>query len=278
MDSGAHFHKSDLQTHSPRDPAWSGPKPTAEDDRKAFAEKFVAACRAKGLEAVAMTDHHDLAFVDYVREAATNETDESGSLLPEEKRLVVFPGVELSLGVPCQALLVLDADFPSDRLPGVLAALSIDPADAAEASATTPQQLAHVQNFEELYELLDRNGWLKGRYAVFPHASDSGHKTLIRKGLHDKYKEMPCVGVYTDGDASKLGEGCTKILEGEDKAWGNKRVAVIQTSDARSDTFATLGKSPTWIKWAAHGGRRCTAPRDSGVDGPSRPSHHLDLR
>jgi chromosome segregation protein len=97
---------------------------------------------------------------------------------------------------------------------------------------------------------LDRHAWLKGRYVVFPHASDGGHKTLIRKGLHDKYKEMPCVGVYTDGDASKLGDGNTKILSGEDKAWGNKRVAVIQTSDTRSDVFSKLAKCPTWIKWA----------------------------
>jgi chromosome segregation protein len=250
VDSGAHFHKSDLQTHSPRDPSWSGTKPTTDDDRRAYAQQFVAACRAKGLDAVAVTDHHDLAFVDYIRDAAAAETDDGGNVLPEQRRLVVFPGVELSLGVPCQALLILYADFPSDRLPGVLAALSIDATDPKAASHQAPQQLSHVQDFKSLYDLLDRNAWLKGRYAVFPHASDGGHKTLIRKGLHDKYKDMPCVGVYTDGAMKKLGEGSTKILAGEDKAWGNKRVAIVQTSDSRSDTFAELGKCPTWIKWA----------------------------
>src|SRR5437773_11392938 len=127
MDSGAHFHKADLQTHSPRDPAWSGVKPSADADRRSLADLFVAACRAKCLDAVALTDHHDFALVDYMREAATNETDELGHPLPEYERLVVFPGLELSLGVPCQALLILDADFPSDRLSGVLGALSIDP-------------------------------------------------------------------------------------------------------------------------------------------------------
>jgi type III restriction enzyme len=250
LDSGAHFHKADLQVHSPRDPAWSGVKPTSEDDRRAFAKKFIAGCREKGLDAVAITDHHDLAFVDYIREAAAAETDDLGDALPAERRLAVFPGVEVSLGVPCQALLILDADFPSDRLPGVLAALSVDPTDLAEASHAAPQQLAHVDDFKALYGLLDRNAWLKDRYVVLPHASDGGLKTLIRKGFHDKYKEMPCVGVYTDGDVKKLGDGNTRILAGEDKAWGNKRVAVIQTSDARSDSFAKLGKFPTWIKWA----------------------------
>jgi len=199
---------------------------------------------------VAITDHHDVAFIDFIREAAANETDDSGQPLTDNQRLVVFPGVELTLSAPCQALLLLDADFPPDRLPAVLTALSIEPEPAASASAAAPQQLGHIQDFKTLYELLDRHAWLKGRYVVFPHAADGGHGTLIRKGFHEKYKEMPCVGVYTDGEASKLGKGSAKILSGGDKAWGNKRVAVMQTSDARTESFASLGKSATWIKWA----------------------------
>lgn len=272
VDKGAHFQKCDLQTHTPRDPAWSGAKPTSDADRRALAKKFVVACREKGLNAVAITDHHDLAFVDYIREAAEAETDDSGVQLPEERRLVVFAGVELSLGVPCQALLILDADFPSDRLPGVLVALSVDACDPADASHTAPQQLSHVGDFTVLYDLLDRHAWLKGRYVVFPHASDGGLKTLIRKGFHDKYKAMPCVGVYTDGDVEKLGEGNTRILAGEDKAWGNKRVAVIQTSDSRSDSFTDLGKFPTWIKWATP---TAEALRQACLAQESRISHSL---
>jgi len=272
MDSVAHFHKTDLQAHSPRDPNWSGVKPTTDGARRAFAQQFVVACRSRSLDAVAVTDHHDLAFVDFIREAAAVETDDAGSLLSEQKRLVVFPGVELSLGVPCQALLILDADFPSDRLPGVIAALSVDATDPKEASHDAPEQLSHVQDFKALYDLLDRNAWLKGRYAIFPHASDGGHKTLIRKGLHDKYKDMPCVGVYTDGEMKKLGAGCTKILAGEDKRWGNKRVAIIQTSDSRSDKFTRLGKCPTWIKWAVP---TAEALRQACLAQESRISHSL---
>lgn len=272
VDSGAHFKKCDLQTHTPRDPAWSGTKPTSDAGRRAFAKKFLAACREKGVDAVAITDHHDLVFIDYVRETAAAETDDSGKPLPDDDRLVVFPAVELTLGVPCQALLILDADFPPDRLPGVLAALSIDAAEATAASHPPPQQLSHVEDFKALYDLLDRNAWLKGRYVVFPHASDGGLKTLIRSGFHDKYKAMPCVGVYTDGGVAKLGEGNTRILAGEDKAWGNKRVAVIQTSDSRSDTFAKLGKFPTWIKWATP---TAEALRQACLAQESRISHSL---
>ncbi len=249
-DSGAHFHKCDLQTHTPRDPDWSGPKPTSDDGRREYADRFIAACRTKGLAAVAVTDHHDVSFIDFVRDAAVAETTAGGGALPDTERLVVFPGIELTLAVPCQALLILDADFPSDQLPNVLQRLGIDQTDPSKKSHKKPQQLAQFPDLKSLHHQLDLAPWLKGRYVVLPNATDGGHGTLIRKGLHEKYKEMPCVGVYTDGDMTKLGDGGMSILCGEDKAWGNKRVAIFQTSDTRSEAFTKLGKFPTWVKWA----------------------------
>jgi type III restriction enzyme len=47
-----------------------------------------------------------------VRAASENELDENGAPFPPERRLVVFPGMELTLDIPCQALLILDADLP----------------------------------------------------------------------------------------------------------------------------------------------------------------------
>ena len=62
MDKGAHFYKCDFQVHTPRDINWDGQGATTDDERKAYAEEFIGACREKGLNAVAITDHHDLAF------------------------------------------------------------------------------------------------------------------------------------------------------------------------------------------------------------------------
>jgi chromosome segregation protein len=109
MDSGAHYYRTDLQIHSPRDPRWSGERPKAPEQRSEWAVKFVAACRAKRLQAVAMTDHHDFVMAPYVRDAAARETDHAGEPLPDHQRLIVFPGLELTLAALCQALLVLDA-------------------------------------------------------------------------------------------------------------------------------------------------------------------------
>ena len=45
------------------------------------------ACRACGLEAIAVTVHQDMVFVPYIRDAPEKETDEAGRALPHEKLL-----------------------------------------------------------------------------------------------------------------------------------------------------------------------------------------------
>jgi type III restriction enzyme len=172
-------------------------------------------------------------------------------VLPAEQQLVVFPGIELTLAVPCQALLIFDADFSESDLARVLNVLSITPADASDAEAAAPSPIAHVTELRTVHEEFDRHTWLKGRYIVLPNVTDKGHGTLLRKQMQQKYVDMPCVGAYVDGSIDKLGDGPRTILAGKDQAWGHKRVAVMQTSDARDGTFADLGTHTTWIKWAA---------------------------
>jgi hypothetical protein len=40
---------------------------------------------------VAITDHHDFALFEYIRRAAEGETNDDGTALDPERRLVVFP-------------------------------------------------------------------------------------------------------------------------------------------------------------------------------------------
>ena len=250
IDSGAHYYKTDLQVHTPRDRSWKGRRPTTDTDRSAHADAFVAACRAIGLAAVAITDHHDFAMIDYIREAAAGERDDDGELLTPERRLVVYPGLELTLAVPCQALLILDAHFPSDRLSSVLERLGIDATDPDLDRHAEPRQLPGFDTLSKLQERLDQADWLRGAYAVFPNVTDSKTHSLIRKKMQQRYAEMPCVGGYIDGPVENIGTGTKRILDGKAQEWGNKRVAVFQTSDSRDETFKTLGQYATWVKWA----------------------------
>lgn len=250
MDKGAHFYKCDFQVHTPRDLNWDGPEVVTDTDRKSFAQKLVAACRSKGIRSVAITDHHDFAFFQYIREAANTEQDAAGVLIPIENRLIVYPGVELTLGIPCQAILILDADFPINDLPSVLTALAITPSPDNQAKIAQIAKLEHIKDFALLYSRLNEQPNIRGRFIVFPHVQDGGTQTLLRSGFNAHYKSMPCVGGYTDGLVSKMNDGCRKIVTGQDANYGNKKIAVIQTSDSRSITFSALGTAPSWIKWA----------------------------
>ncbi len=250
MDKGAHFHKSDFQVHTPRDTNWQGAGAVTDDERRQYAHDFVAACRSKGLNAVGITDHHDLAFFRFIREAAEAESAHDGSPLADELRLTVFPGMELTLAVPCQALLLLDADFPVALLPQVVQALSVTPAPDADAHHAQTHRLEHVKTLVDLYDELNKRDFLRDRFIVLPHVGESGTFTLLRSGFAAKYKSMPCVGGYVDGSVTQHGKGNIDILNGKNKDYGNKAIAVFQTSDNRYRNFSKLGTHVSWVKWA----------------------------
>jgi len=251
MDNGAHFYKCDFQAHTPRDINWDGAGAVTDDERRQYAKEFVADCRAKSINAVGITDHHDVAFFRFIREAALQETDANGQALSPAERLVVFPGMELTLGIPCQAIVLFDADFPVEFLPQALPVLGITAADESAEKHAQVQKL-DIMSLTDLYEALDKLELLRGKFIAFPHVSDGGHKTLLRQGFEKHYISMPCVGGYVDGalPAEPKSAGMRCITNGQDKNWGNKPIGVFQTSDSRSRNFAELGKHVTWVKWA----------------------------
>lgn len=251
MDKGAHFFQCDFQIHSPRDLNWDGPKYTSEEQRKEYATRFIAACRKAKLDAVAITDHHDLAFFRYLKSAAQEELDVNGVNLPTAKQLVVFPGMELTLGSPpCQALLILDADFPVADLQSIPSYLAISTNPESDKSTSHVEPLTNVRDFKELYDRLHEYRHLRGRFIIFPHVKDKGHKTLLRKGFQTYYRDMPCVGGYIDGNVDALGIGNKKITDGEDENYGFKSIGIFQTSDSRANSFKSLGSARTWVKWS----------------------------
>lgn len=253
MDKGAHFFRCDFQVHTPRDAGWGGKDAVSEAERKAYAEELVLACRKKGLGAIAITDHHDFAFFPYVKKAAQKELDDSGKPIADNDKIVVFPGIELTLTAPnCQALLLLDADFPENLLASVLTVFAISPAPSADSKHATVQRVPQnvVSDLSDLYEKLSSHDHLKGRFIVLPNVSETGHGTMLRSGFANFYKHMPCVGGYTDGPISNFGKGNHSIVNGKNRDYGFKSIAVFQTSDNRKRDHSVLGKHTTWVKWS----------------------------
>ena len=253
MDKGAHFYKCDFQVHTPRDAQWSGGDAVADAERKIYAEELILACRKKGLGAIAITDHHDFVFFPFIKKAAQDELDDSGNPVPDNKKIIVFPGIELTLTAPaCQVILLLDSNFPENLLQSVLTALSISPAPATDSKHATvvrvPQNV--ISDLSDLYEKLSSHDYLRGRFIVLPNVSETGYGTMLRSGFGNFYKTMPCVGGYTDGPISNFGTGNISIIQGKNREYGFKAIGVFQTSDSRNRNHADLGKYNTWVKWS----------------------------
>ena len=191
-DKGAHFFRCDLQVHTPRDVNWSGLDAVTHEERRTYAGELVQACRERGLQGIAITDHHDMLFATYIRDAAQEETNQDGTPLPEEQRLFVFPGMELTLGVPCQALLLFDAEFPDDLFPLAMTALAITPNAPTEAKTGQTRRLDHITSLKGLKEDLDTHEFFCVTATRFyPTSQMRGIAcfcSIFRVGLADKVR------------------------------------------------------------------------------------------
>lgn len=252
MDKGNHFQKCDLQMHSPRDRNWKGGNKVTEEERQNYSKDFIKECREAGLSAIAITDHHDMVFYEYINKAASEERDGEGNPISEQDRIIIFPGVELTLHhPPMQGLLIFDANFPEALFPTVLGALSIAQAAKEDSKTTTTENIPSdaINGINALHAKLDATDGVKGRYVFLPHVKEKGHKTLMRDGFHEAYAKMPCVGGYVDGKFEGGGTGYMKVLNGEVDAYGFKSLAVIQTTDYRGTDILKDINIATWIKW-----------------------------
>jgi type III restriction enzyme len=174
MDNGAHFYRSDFQVHSPRDRGWTGNKfgvnPDAleslsaeqekqiTDDRIQFAKEYLLKARSAGLNAIAITDHHDVVSVKLIRKVAEEENQALIDASQFEKIITIFPGIELTLANPAsQCLLIFDADFSDANLDSVINFLGITPSNEFEKSTIETQRISQeiINDLVHLHKKLD---------------------------------------------------------------------------------------------------------------------------
>lgn len=268
MDKGAHFYRCDFQVHSPRDIAYTGNKYGLNSDeienitleqkekiiseREQFSKEYLQKIRDAGLNAIAMTDHHDVVFVKQFRKVAEAQNQIYKSNSEFDKIITVFPGIEMSLANPAsQCIIIFDSDFSDSNLDSILHFFGINPTSEFEKVTTPTLKISQniINNLEHLHEKLDELGYCKGRYVVLPNVGKSGDHTIMRSGFHEHYRKMPCVGGYVD-KAISTESGYQNKLNGGDINYGNKSIALISTSDNRYEDGREFGKFSTWIKWA----------------------------
>jgi len=268
MNKGAHYYKCDFQVNSPRDIAWTGRKFGVEpeniseltsdqieeidQERIQFAKEYLEKIRNEGLNAIAITDHHDVTFSKVIRAEAQKQNEAFITSGEIEKTITVFPGIELSLSNPAsQAIIIFDAEFDDAHLDAVLNLLGGNPSNPNEKNTCETHRISQdiINNLVGLHKKLDEVAYCKGRYIVLPNITKGGGHSILRTGFHEHYRKMPCVGGYVDKAISD-DSGYQNKINGGDLNYGNKSVGVISTSDNRYEDGRELGKYYTWIKWA----------------------------
>lgn len=260
----ASWRKCDFQVHTSRDPNWAGDRPvglgeviqetgaqaTAQDvdaARRQWASEFIDQCVAKGLEAVALTEHHEMVMVSYVQQAIATrkKTDPDFDLW-------LFPGMELTASGGKQCLIIFDADLSEDWRRQAQGKLGIAYADQDDKAAKSAKVTQLALNYAEIAKDLDTLDGLRGRYIVLPNVSQGNNHTVLVDGAHGDFRRMPYVGGYLDQGQTidTLGPKNRKRLSGTDKTWSVRQIYPLPTSDSRSADYATLGQNKSWIKLA----------------------------
>lgn len=245
---GAVWRKTDFQIHTPRDAQWKGGENLSggsleeEDARRKWADDFITACLDKGLAAIAITDHHDICMIPYVRDAIQRRGC--------AELLWLFPGVEITCKDAVQALILFDSTVDY----GAVAALfngAIKNTGVYEPHAAKGPDIGADgcgRSLSEFIQEVKTLAVVKDRCIVLPHAGEGGHKTILRDGFHNLFKEADCDGFYCEHGIDAFKVGSLKVFRGEIEAWGKRRRGVITTGDNRSSGYERLGVFPTWIR------------------------------
>lgn len=246
---GAKWQKCDFHLHTPASNCFR--------DRTVTAEQWVDKCLDQHLDCVAVTDHNTGAWVDKIKEAA------------QDKRLVVFPGVELTCDTSKVHILVLfDIDKNTQYVEDFIIKCGIERKDFATSDASSPKSCmeiiqlahdcgglaipAHIDEFNGL-GLLSRKvigevfslDILNGAQFVFSEFTQSGLKIEdICQSYNARYGR-------TAGDIGK--DQIKQYYQCVQEAI-KKNVALLAFSDNPDETNPSkhgidgIGKAYTWIK------------------------------
>src|SRR5262249_26202726 len=118
--------------------------------RAIWAKGFVDQCIAKGLEAIALTDHHEMIMVSYVQQEIADRKKANPNFA-----LWLFPGMELTASGGKQCLIIFDADLSEEWRKQAQGKLGIVYADLDEKSAKGPPVTQLSSNYADIGSLLD---------------------------------------------------------------------------------------------------------------------------
>jgi hypothetical protein len=211
-----------------------------EAGRDLWADKFVQQCLLKSIDAIGITDHHDIVMYPYVERAISRSEAAKG-------KLWLFPGIEVTCQDAVQCLILFDVSTePSvtKRIFGKMPRVAEPDANLGRA----PQADVCGVGIDDFIAAAMEDVEFKGRSIVLPHASKGGHKDILRKGFHPRFAELEVDGVYNEQHFLRLDQATLKKIYGETPEWGDRRRGILTTGDNRSALFEALASNPCWVR------------------------------
>jgi len=226
---GSKWRKWDLHIHTPASYDWGGGEITADD--------LIDKAKESGLEAIAVTDHHSVGWVDAVGKAS------------KDQGITVLPGIELRTDKGNNGIHIIGifdegikAKFIYDKILSVLGF-----SDADINAKGNKQVYCH---YEDACKLIKKEGGLVFLHAGNKHCGieqlDSDARSLLKKDMAD------LVDVLEVSDAAQLNDYREKVFPNVGKEW-----PIIVTSDSidrstltytKGHSLEAIGKAFTWIK------------------------------
>lgn len=231
----AQFWCCDLQTHSPLEPEFRpGVDRVDKAALEAAAERYVEGAVQKGLDAVAITDHNSVGFVEALRKAAAG-------------KLVVFPGVEISASDGYHLLAIFEPGTAPARIQEFLAKIGIQKGkerttQGEPVCAEEPWTWGKI--VDHLYEREDA-------IAIAPHVR--GNKGILKSSIAGEVRarqwKNPHLYAVEDNKnvLSRGGSMTDKIMLNELDDYRRERLpARVWGSDCKS--YEAIGSECTYIK------------------------------
>jgi len=265
--NGANFYKVDLHLHSPADAQFKAGEVVNSEERKIdFARKYLDKVLQEKIDIIAITDHNTTSWLSIFQ-----KLNQDGKY----QQLLLFPGLEIASKEGIHLLVMFERDFNEVRINKFLDKIGLEvPFD------NTGNAKPSSKTIDELYKLVDDEycriqADAKNYSAlIIPAHVEQRLTGLLGDRKRRSYYEIEnLVAVQINTHYEKLDAGKKTILEGKDPNYGNKAVAVIESSDARS--LDDIGRRTSYLKFSSP---TIEGLRQAFLDPESRIRHQSDCQ
>ncbi|MEJ7657525.1 MAG: TrlF family AAA-like ATPase [Thermoleophilaceae bacterium] len=228
-DRGARYFRADLQVHTPVDKRWPSAEPRDPDARSHLALRYLEAAKARGVDLVGVTEHHDVSWIDTLRHAANRLS------------ISLLPGFEVETSEGVHVLCLFEPNTKVVDLEEALALLGLGRARRHESKSTD------IRSSLVLAEVIRKVQTVCGGICIAAHVtSGKGLLATLEGGARaDAWKTPELLAAQVPQAVTN--EGTQRILDNDDPSFRRERpLAFVLTSDARGPE--EIGTQSVWIK------------------------------